>query len=213
MEVENEFWSEGEYGRLEEELGRLKAELADRYNPELTADRVKEIARRSVEINERILQISAESVAKSILSEARVETVEDIVNAMGKKGWLIKHIDNDPARPECDYMGGEMDHDWRKGFAAVLENNVGDEVTVIVDPVSDSHNVLVVHQETARSGRADREVAEKMQSIRKEMCDLGYEVGAPVPGEIHIPEMGSIERLGRAHATERIHQKLDQQKS
>ena len=41
MKVENEFWSEGEYGRLEQELAGLKAELEDRYNTKLTKERIE----------------------------------------------------------------------------------------------------------------------------------------------------------------------------
>ena len=207
--VENEFWSEGEYGRLEEELDRLKAELEDRYNRDLTVERIREIVRRSAEIEDRILQINVESVTKSILSEVRVETMEDIVNAMEKKGWTLKSIDG---VPECNYMGGEIDHDWRQGVCAVLENNVGDEITVIIDPVADSHNRLIVHQEASREGQADKEVQERMQAIKEEMCDLGYEVGTPTPGEAHMPEMGSMERLGKAHASEHIREKITKEK-
>ena len=204
MMVECNFWSEGEYGRLEKELNDLKAELDDRYNEKLTEARVKEIVRRSAEIEGRIIQIRAESVTKAVLSEARVETVEDIVDAMQKKGWTLK---GSIEHPEFGYMGGEKEHDWRKGVCAVLENNVDEEITVIVDP-KDDVNILIVHQETSKSGRTDKEVQENMQIIKKEMCSLGYEIGEPTTGEKHIPEMGSTERLGKAHATERIREKI-----
>lgn len=209
MKVECDFWSEGEYECLEKELNNLKAELEDRYNRKLTRERVEEILKRSAEIEGRILQISAESVAKAILSETRVETVEDIVNAMEAKGWTIK---NSKGHPEFDYMGGEEDHDWRKGVCAVLENNVGEEITVIVDPVSDSQNRLIVHQEASKSGKTDKEVHEKMQIIGDELHHLGYEVGTPTSGETYIPEMGSTERLGKAHATDKVRQKIVKQK-
>jgi len=205
MEVENEFWSDGEYGRLEKELESLKSELEDRYNEKLTRKRIEDITHRSVEIERRILQISAESVARAILSEARVETAEDIVNAMEGKGWILK---GDREHPEFDYMGGMVDHDWRQGVCAVLENNVGEEITVIVDPISDSQNRLVIHQETSQTGQTDKEVQEKMRILEQELCDLGYEVGTTVSGMANIPEMGSLERLGKAHATENIRQKI-----
>ena len=118
-------------------------------------------------------------------------------------------LKGDKEHPEFDYLGGEVDHDWRKGVCAVLENNVGEEITVIVDPISESQNRLIVHQETSKSGKTDKEVQEKMQTIRKELCDLGYEVGAPVAGKAHIPEMGSTERLGKAHATDKVRQKIE----
>ncbi len=205
MKVECNFWSEGEYERLEKELNELKTELDDRYNRKLTKERIEEILKRSAEIEGRILQISAESVAKAILSETRVETVEDIVNAMEAKGWTLK---NSKDHPEFDYMGGEVDHDWRKGVCAVLENNVGEEITVIVDPVSDSQNRLIVHQETSKSGRTEKEVYERMQTIKDELHHLGYEVSTPTSGETYIPEMGSTERLGKAHATDKVRQKM-----
>ena len=206
MKVENEFWSEGEYGRLEQELAGLKAELEDRYNTKLTKERIEAITRRSAEIEGRILQIGAESVAKAILSEARVETVEDIVNAMTSKGWTLKGGEEDP---QFNYMGGEVDHDWRQGVCAVLETNLGEEITIIVDPESESQNRLIVHQETT-TGMTEKKVREQMQAIQSQMKDLGYEIGAPQAGVATIPEMGSAERLGRAHATEQIRQQLHQ---
>ena len=206
MKVENEFWSEGEFGRLEQELAGLKAELEDRYNTKLTKERIEAIARRSAEIESRILQIGAESVAKAILSEARVETVEDIVNAMESKGWTLKGGEADP---QFNYMGGEVDHDWRKGVCAVLENNLGEEITVIVDPdETNSQNRLIVHQETSKTGMTEKKVHEQMQTIQNQMRDLGYELGESQAGVATIPEMGSAERLGRAHATEQIRQQI-----
>lgn len=206
IRIENEFWSEGEFGRLEQELKGLQDELNDRYNRNLTRERIEIIIKRSAEIEKRILEISAESVAKAILSEARVETIEDVVNALEKKGWIIKVADG---KPECDYMGGMIDHDWRKGVCAILENNLGEEITIIVDPVSEGLNQLIVHQETSPDGDIDRKVQEKMDIIKDELCDLGYEVGAPTTGVADIPEMGSAKRLGKAHASDKVHQKID----
>lgn len=206
MIIENEFWSEGEYGRLEKELNDLKAELNDRYNDRLTRDRIEAIARRSAEIEGRILQIGVESVAKAILSETRVETVEDIVKAMEKKGWTIKYVEE---RPEFQYLGGEVANDWRKGVCAVLENNLGEEITVIFGPIFDMQDRLIVHQETSQ-GDTDKKVQEQSQVIAKQLCDLGYEVeeGTMDAGVTSIPEMGSTKRLGQAHSTEKVRQKI-----
>lgn len=205
MKIENEFWSEGEYGRLEQELTGLKAELDDRYNKNLSKERVEEITRRSAEIEARIQEIGSESVRKAILSEARVETAEDIVNAMESKGWMLK---GDEEKPEFNYMGGEVDHDWRQGVCAVLENNLGDEITVIVDPDTDTQNRLIIHQETSKTGMTDKKVREQMQAIQAQMSDLGYQVGDSKASVTHIPQMGSVDRLGQAHATEQIRKQL-----
>jgi len=205
MEIENEFWSEGEYGRLEQELNSLKAELDDRYNRKLTKERVETITRRSAEIEGRILQIGAESITKAILSEARVETAEDIVTALESKGWTIKGGEENP---QFNYMGGEIDNDWRQGVCAVLENNIGEEITIIVDPESESQNRLIVHQETSKSGMIEKKVQEQMQVIQEQMRDLGYEIGESRSGVASIPQMGSADRLGQAHATEQIRQQI-----
>lgn len=206
MKVECDFWSEGEYGRLEEELEDLKKELKDRYNDKLTEERVQAILKRSAEIEGRIMQIGAESVAKAILSEVRVETVDDIVNAMKKKGWMLKG--ESEGNPESNYMGGEKDHDWRKGVFAVLENNLGEEITIIVDPVSLNQNQLIVHQET--SGKSEQEVQQQMEAIKQQLSESGFPVGETTSGVAQIPEMGSAKSLGKAHATDNIRQKVQQ---
>ena len=206
MEIENEFWSEGEYGRLEQELAALKAELDDnRDKKNIDEKRLEEITRRSAEIEARIQEIGSESVRKAILSEARVETAEDIVNAMETKGWMLRGGEE---KPEFNYMGGEVDHDWRQGVCAVLENNLGDEITVIVDPDTDTQNRLIIHQETSKTGMTDKKVREQMQSIQAQMSDLGYQVGDSTSSVTHIPQMGSVDRLGQAHATEQIRKQL-----
>lgn len=207
MKVECDFWSEGEYGRLEEELEDLKKELKDRYNDKLTEERVQAILKRSAEIEGRIMQIGAESVAKAILSEVRVETVDDIVNAMKKKGWMLKG--ESEGNPESNYMGGEKDHDWRKGVFAVLENNLGEEITIIVDPVSLNQNQLIVHQET--SDKSEQEVERQMETIKQQLCEIGFPVGETTSGVAQIPEMGSAKSLGKAHATDKIRQKVQEQ--
>lgn len=205
IEIENNFWSEGEYGRLTQEMQQLHEELNDRYNRNLDKDRITQIMQRSVEIETRIIEISTESVAKAILSEARVETVEDIVNMMESKGWTVKGGEDSP---ELNYMGGEVDNDWRKGVFAVLQNNLGEEITVIVDPDENGNNHLVLHKESDSIGLTDENLAKQMMSIRDEMKDLGYEIGASRNGVASIPQMGSADRLGQAHATEQLQQEL-----
>lgn len=205
MEIENDFWSEGEYGRLATEMEQLHQELNDRYNRNLTKERIAEIMQRGVEIENRIIEISTESVEKAILSEARVEAVEDIVNMMESKGWTVKGGEENP---ELNYLGGEIDNDWRKGVFAVLQNNLGEEVTVIVDPDDNGNNHLVIHKESDAIGLTDENLNKQMMAICDEMKDLGYEVGTPKNGVANIPQMGSGKKLGRAHATEQLQQNL-----
>ena len=205
MKVENEFWSEGEYGHLEKELNGLKADLDDRYNKDLTKECIEAIMRRTMEIEDRILQISAESVAKAILSEKRVETMEDLVNAMESKGWTIKNVQN---RPEFGYMGGEKEYDWRESVCAVLENNVGEEITVLYGPVFERlKEVLVIHQES-NNGLTDKKIREQDQAIKEQLCNLGIktenEEDKTKIGVAHIPEMGSVDRLGKVHSAEHV---------
>ena len=205
MEIENNFWSEGEYDRLSQEIQVLNNELNDRYNYSLTKERIVQIMQRSVEIESRILEISTESVSKAIYSEARVEAVEDIVTMMESKGWMIKGGEENP---EMNYMGGEVDNDWRKGVFAVLQNNLGDELTVIVDPDDNGNNRLIVHTEGASNGLTEEKLNRHMMIIREEMKDLGYDIGASTNGVASIPQMGAGNLLGRAHASEQVKQKI-----
>lgn len=208
---ENDWWSDGEYGRLSQELEKLKMELENRYNEKLTKQKIEEILQRSAEIENRILQINAESVAKAILSEKRVETMEDLVNAMEAKGWTIKNVQD---RPEFGYLGGEEEYDWRESVCAVLENNVGEEITVLYGPVFDRlKEILVIHQES-NNGITDKKTKEQYQAILEQLCDLGIktenEEDEIKTGVAHIPEMGSADRLGRAHSAEHVRQIIQQ---
>ena len=194
-EIENYFWSESEYSRLVKELNDYEKELENiqsRY-------RIRDIEKRCREIEVRIIQISVESVAKAILSQARVETIEVIISDMEKIYWILKGLKE--GRPECNYMGGEEDHDWRKGVYAVLENNLREGITVIVDTVSGTHNQLIVYQHSGTSAPYF-DFLGTMDWINKELGDLDYSVTEISFGEGNIPEMESAELLGKAQSSD-----------
>lgn len=193
LSVDNDFWSKGEFGQLEKELCDYKKELESIQS----ASRIVEIERRSREIEGRFLQITAESVAKEILSEERVETVEDIINAMMKTGWILKGIKK--GNPENSFMGGKVDRDWREGVFAIMENNMGEEVTIIVAPVSNTHNRIIVYQHSDTPHLLSERI---MVSLDRELDEEGYYIDEMLYGDRNIPEMESAEFLGKAHAVD-----------
>ena len=207
MEIENDFWSKGEYSQLEAKLKDLQAELNDRYSPTLNRVRIDTILKEISQIETRILQICNESVAKSVLSEARVEAVEDIVNAMMGHGWKLK---GGIEHPDLDYLGGDVPNDWREGVFAILEKNTGETITVIVDPDDNGKNQLIVHQEGNGNAETAAELAEKMTIICDELAEAGYDIpqGSQKQGYTHLPQMASGKQLGAAKAAEEIRSKI-----
>lgn len=193
LSVDNDFWSKGEFGQLEKELCDYKKELECIQS----ASRIVEIERRSKEIEGRFLQITAESVAKAILSEERAEIIEGIIHAMVRSGWAVKG--QKEGNPAINYMGGKVNHDWREGVFAILENNMGEEVTIIISHVSNTQNRIVVYQHSDTPHLLSEGI---VVFLDRELGEEGYYIDEMLYGDRNIPEMESAEFLGKAHAVD-----------
>lgn len=204
VEIENDYWSRGEYSKMKERLETMRKQLEDRYDPSLTTERLHEIDDEIDKTASQLESMTKTSVERAVLSQARMETVSDIMEVMYEQGWTVKQIHDQDAA----YMGGnDQEEDWREGAFAVMENN-GQEVTIIVNPNEDAtQNNLIIH--TNNTDQTEDEYHRQVENIAREIGRSGYEVSVPKSGgHQHIPEFDNSERLAEKGGARAIKERI-----
>lgn len=204
VDIENDFWSHGEYTKLKENLEAMKQQLENRYDATLTEERIKEIDAEIDKSADALEAMTKTSVERAVLSQARMETVYDIMDVMYEQGWTVKQVNNQDA----SYMGGEEQaEDWREGAFAVMENN-GQEVTIIVNPDEEQkQNNLIVH--TTDVNQTEDEYHRQVETIAREIGKSGYQIETPkTGGHQHIPEINDGKKLAGKGGAKAIKERI-----
>lgn len=204
VKVENNFWSKGRYNALSDKLEALRQEIEAHANTDLSMDRLDEMQREICDGEVEIREITAQSVQRVTLSQARMQTVYDIVGAMEEQHWQVIESNGEE---EIDYKGGETSSDFREGAFARLRNSMGEEVTVMVDPDEEQQkNTLGFH--FSGSPDTDEENERKTNAVAEQLRQSGYEIGVPkCAGHMPMPEMESVESMTQKGASERIRER------
>ena len=205
VKVENNFWSKGQYNALLEKLNALRQEIIDHGQTDMSIDRLDQIQKEIVEAEEEIRNITAQSVQRVMLSQARMQAVYDIVDAMEDQHWQVIETNGEE---EIDYKGGDMASDFREGAFARLRNSMGEEVTVMVDPDEEQQkNTIGFHFSGGRID-TDEENERKTAKVAEQLKQSGYELGVPkCAGHMPMPEMESAAEMTRQGASERIRER------
>lgn len=205
VSVENNFWSRGRYNALRDRLQSLKDEIKRRSGSDMTIERLDEIQKEILKGEVEIREITSQSVARVNLSQARMQAVSDIIGVMEEQQWAVIEKNGEE---EIGYVGGEMPEDYREGFFARLRNDLGEEVTVIVDPNDDDTNTLGFHFSSTEKELTDEETEEKASIVADQIAESGYQVGTPkCTTHAPMPEMETAERMKEKGAAEKVRQR------
>lgn len=206
VHLENNFWSRGRYQQLLDRLQSLDEEMERRSKTDMTMERLDEIQREIVQAETEIQEITSQSVARVNQSQARIQTISDIIEVMEDQHWQV--IEKDGIE-EIGYAGGETAADFREGAFARLRNDMGEEVTIVVDPTEDeTKNTLGFHYSGGMYD-TDEENESKVQTIAEEIEKSGYEVGKPkCAGHMAMPEMDSAEAMTQQGASQRMRERI-----
>lgn len=208
VSVENNFWSRGRYNELRDRLLSLKDEIERRGGSDMTIERLDEIQKEILKGEVEIREITSQSVARVNLSQARMQAVSDIIGVMEDQHWDV--IEKNGVE-EIGYVGGEMPEDYREGFFARLKNDLGEEVTVIVDPNDDDTNTLGFHFSSTEKELTDEETERKASDVKDQIAQSGYQVGTPkCTTHVPMPEMESAESMSEKGAAEKMRQRNNQ---
>lgn len=204
VSVENNFWSRGRYNTLRDRLLALKDEMERRSGSDMTIERLEEIQKEILTGEVEIREITSQSVARVNLSQARMQAVSDIIGVMEEQQWEVIEKNGEE---EIGYVGGEMPSDYREGFFARMRNDLGEEVTVIVDPNDDDTNTLGFHFSSTEKELTDEETEEKASKVAEQIAQSGYQVGEPkCSTHAPMPEMESAERMSEKGAAKKVRQ-------
>lgn len=201
IKVENNFWSRGRYNTLLDRLKLLQQEIIDHGYNDMSIERLDEIQKEIVRGEAEIKEITAQSVQRVTLSQARMQAVYDIVGAMEEQHWQVIESNGEE---EIDYKGGEVASDFREGAFARLRNNMGEEVTISVNPDKDQLiNSLDFHYSGGED--TDKEKERKTDAITEQIKQSGYKIGkSQCIGHMPMPEMDSAAAMSQQGASERI---------
>ena len=201
VKVENNFWSRGRYNALLDNLKVLQQEIVEHGSSDMSIERLDEIQKEIIRCETEIKEITAQSVHRVTLSQARMQAVYDIVGTMEEQHWQVIESNGEE---EIDYKGGDVASDYREGAFARMRNSMGEEVTIMVDPDKDQQkNMLGVH--FSGSIDTDEENERKTKAVTEQLKQSGYEVGVPkCAGHMPMPEMESVESMTQQGASERI---------
>lgn len=204
VSVENNFWSRGRYNALRDHLQALKDEIEQKGGTDMTIERLDEIQKEILKGEVDIREITSQSVARVNLSQARMQAVSDIIGVMEEQQWEVIEKNGEE---EIGYMGGEIPSDYREGFFARLRNDLGEEVTVTIEPNDDDKNTLGFHFNSARE-LTDEETEQKASDVAVQIEQSGYQVGKPkCATHAPMPEMESAESMSEKGAAKRIRER------
>ena len=204
VSVENNFWSRGRYNALRDHLQALKDEIERKGGTDMTIERLDEIQKEILKGEVDIREITSQSVARVNLSQARMQAVSDIIGVMEEQQWEVIEKNGEE---EIGYMGGEIPSDYREGFFARLRNDLGEEVTVTIEPNDDDKNTLGFHFNSARE-LTDEETEQKASDVAVQIEQSGYQVGKPkCATHAPMPEMESAESMSEKGAAKRIRER------
>lgn len=204
VKVENNFWSRGRYNMLLEKLKELQQEILVHGHTDMTVERLGEIQKEITKSETEIKEITAQSVQRVTLSQARMQAVYDIVGTMEEQHWQVIEENGEE---EIDYTGGDMVSDFREGAFARLKNHMGEEVTVMVDPDGDQLKSTISFHFSGGID-TDEEKERKTDAVAEQLNQSGYELGVPrCAGHMPMPEMESAEAMKQQGASERIRER------
>jgi len=162
IQSELDFWSEGEYGELYDELTSLQQKVRDgEDDPVFSIAELDNILKRTKEIEVRQKEIFNESIEKGNASHMRVEMAEIIAEVLNIHGY--EHIDS----------GYEME-DQRKGFIVKLRSEAQkSNLVVLIHPVNQTINIS-----TQNEGHLNPAVnKQRADMINQSLRDAGLNVG------------------------------------
>lgn len=204
-DIETDFWTRGEYSRVEKELESLKKELAEAEKSrdgEASMKSLDEIIARISELEKEADELVESAVKNAILSEKRMEISDDIITALQKQGYEVK---SRYGEDEVGYLGGEdKPDDWREGVYAVLTRGE-EEYTILIRP-DGNNNKISFHRNDGRS-MTEKEYIEAVGRFLNEIRRAGYEVGAQTcegHGHNRVDILANPNELGKQGAANEI---------
>lgn len=165
--VDLDYWTDGKFGLLEEEIDRIKSGMEEnRYDPGYGIEELRADARRLAEIDQIQLNLVQDAVEKSSLSEAREEMAQVVTRILAEQYSYT------------DVIGSGFDmNDLRECYIVRLRRHTdGAQIEVLINPGTlNGENVLYFRIDTATY--LDQKVMDGInEEIEKELRAYGIRI-------------------------------------
>lgn len=165
--IELDFWTDGEYCKLEKELGTIRDDVVNGLNdPNYSINDLERALQRALAINQRQSDLVVEAIERGNASQARAEMADSIVYRFG--GQTFRVIER-----------GYENQDARKAYVLKFDDGTS-KIVVIINPEGNKSNQVVIgtvetdlqHHELIEQGKAIHDILrdEIQVKIESEYC-------------------------------------------
>ena len=197
IELETDFWTNGEYLKLQREIEFLEQTLRQRYDT-LSIDEVNIINDQLSTLTEKHQKLLKEATERIVASQARAEIADIVREQLEKQGFTIINR-------------GYEAQDQRKAYILKAKNIAGTEVVVLINPDKERHNVNSVNIAFSDASYVSEEsLYERAKEITDPLAELGLEISPPEKDreKIDISEIYDTEAILRSGLSDKLKKKL-----
>ena len=164
VKVELDFWSEGEYGELEQKVTQLKEKIKNGLtDPNFTTTDLDKALAEIFVADERERQIVVECIMKGVASEARAVQADAVIHCLKKQFYeLIER--------------GYENKDQRKGYKVKMKNDTGNTVEILISSKEDDLTKLIVEtHDESENYESDALKLQRSKELNNAVIDEGIE--------------------------------------
>lgn len=158
VRIELDFWTEGEYGKLEKDLETIKKQIIDGLNdPKYTTHDLDKVLDRILEINQHQMELVVSSIEKGNASQIRAEMADAIIEHLEGQRFEVKER-------------GYENSDARNAYFIKFDDGTS-RIIVIINPESNTANYVVIG--TIETDLAEPALIRQGQEINKVLSEAG----------------------------------------
>ena len=179
--VEVDFWTNGRFSALEEQIKVIKDEL-EHGREDYSLEEVKQRMEELKTLAEEEQALIKEAVERVISSQLRAEMADVVVEALQKEGFTMLE-------------SGYEKEDQRKVYLVKVANNAGTEIVAAVVPNDETNtNTLSINTRDERFFREELTQA-RFEDIKRLLQESGLHVGKTECFNEHIQGLYDVENI------------------
>lgn len=159
IKIEVDFWMEGAYTKLEEELVDLKKQVIEGLNDDkYTVDDLDKALDKILDIDKRQMQMVLESIQKAKASQVRAEMSDVIVERLENQRFSVMER-------------GYENNDQRRGYIMKFDDGKS-KIIVVINPEDNTVNNVVIG--TVETDLNEADLIKQGQEINRIIADEGW---------------------------------------